>query len=397
MSQTVWKPGTIWRYGCPVPKRVHASPGIARMSNGKWRARYRAIDGRERSKVFSTKVTAERWRTTQLAAREQGNWIDPRGARITVGDLAPGWLNAKGHTRLSTQADYRELWESRLKPRWESTPVSAITVLAVEDWIAELVAAHQSPNRIRKLVMCLRQIVDRAVKDRKLAANPVTKDVALPRLPEPEPKPLGRDEFAELSERLPDEYAILAQGLVFTGMRIGEASALRVSQVVLDRRSPHILVERSLVVLPKASGGVIEGPTKGGRTRKVPLTSAGVDLFRAAIEGKSGSSLVFTNTAGGQVRARAFRAALQRASDSAGLRPVSPHDLRDTYASWAISSGANIKMLQEALGHQSATLTLDTYAKLLPDDMDRLRDGLDRAEREWAMRRDEHERTPTNA
>jgi len=49
---------------------------------------------------------------------------------------------------------------------------------------------------------------------------------------------------------------------------------------------------------------------------------------------------------------------------------LTPHDLRRTAASLAISSGANVKAVQRMLGHASAAMTLDTYADLFDDDLD---------------------------
>ncbi len=53
-----------------------------------------------------------------------------------------------------------------------------------------------------------------------------------------------------------------------------------------------------------------------------------------------------------------------------GFPTVTPHDLRHTAASLAISAGANPKAVQTMLGHASAVLTLDTYADLFPDDLE---------------------------
>lgn len=55
------------------------------------------------------------------------------------------------------------------------------------------------------------------------------------------------------------------------------------------------------------------------------------------------------------------------------------HDLRHTAASLAISSGANVKQVQNLLGHESAEMTLNTYAGLFPDDQDRLADRMAQA------------------
>jgi integrase len=58
---------------------------------------------------------------------------------------------------------------------------------------------------------------------------------------------------------------------------------------------------------------------------------------------------------------------------------ITPHDLRHTCASLAISAGANVKVLQTLLGHKTATLTLDRYGHLFPDDLGRIADALDAA------------------
>lgn len=55
------------------------------------------------------------------------------------------------------------------------------------------------------------------------------------------------------------------------------------------------------------------------------------------------------------------------------------HDLRDTAASLWIKSGANVKVVQAQLGHESATMTLDRYAALFPDDLDEMAARLESA------------------
>lgn len=58
---------------------------------------------------------------------------------------------------------------------------------------------------------------------------------------------------------------------------------------------------------------------------------------------------------------------------------VTPHDLRHTAASLAISTGTNVKLVQKMLGHASAAITLDVYADLFEDDLDSVAEALDRA------------------
>ncbi|WP_259457131.1 site-specific integrase [Microbacterium sp. AG790] len=66
-----------------------------------------------------------------------------------------------------------------------------------------------------------------------------------------------------------------------------------------------------------------------------------------------------------------FANAVQRAQTvDPSIPRLTPHDLRHTAASLAISSGANVKAVQRMLGHASAAMTLDTYADLFEDDLD---------------------------
>ena len=65
-------------------------------------------------------------------------------------------------------------------------------------------------------------------------------------------------------------------------------------------------------------------------------------------------------------------------ADAAGLEPsIRFHDLRHAFASALISAGCSVKAVQRALGHASASITLDTYGHLWPGDEDRIRQAVD--------------------
>lgn len=69
------------------------------------------------------------------------------------------------------------------------------------------------------------------------------------------------------------------------------------------------------------------------------------------------------------------------------LNRVTPHDLRHTAASLAISAGAHVTALQGMLGHASAAMTLDRYSDLFDDDLDLVAAALSRARSESAQMR----------
>ncbi len=68
-----------------------------------------------------------------------------------------------------------------------------------------------------------------------------------------------------------------------------------------------------------------------------------------------------------------------QAAEKIGEKGLTPHQLRHTCASLAIQAGANVKVLQTLLGHKTATLTLDRYGHLFPDDLDKISDAFDAA------------------
>jgi integrase len=88
--------------------------------------------------------------------------------------------------------------------------------------------------------------------------------------------------------------------------------------------------------------------------------------------------LVFTAPKGGPLRSANFRKKVWLpAVAETGLGDLVVHDLRDTAASLAISSGASIKAVQRMLGHASAAMTLDVYGGLYDEDLEDLADRLE--------------------
>jgi integrase len=79
------------------------------------------------------------------------------------------------------------------------------------------------------------------------------------------------------------------------------------------------------------------------------------------------------------VRYTAWRRAFERATGELGLEGVTSHDLRHFYASALIAGGQSVKVVQTALGHSSAAVTLRVYAHLWPGDEDRSRALIDLA------------------
>jgi integrase len=102
--------------------------------------------------------------------------------------------------------------------------------------------------------------------------------------------------------------------------------------------------------------------------------------FAVLLAGKAPDDLVFTAPEGGLLRLTNFRRRhFDQAAQSVGLEGLTPHELRHTAASLAVSAGANVKSVQRMLGHASAAMTLDVYSGLFDDDLDAVAERLDNA------------------
>jgi len=187
------------------------------------------------------------------------------------------------------------------------------------------------------------------------------------------------------------DYRTLVYVLAYGGLRWGEACALR-------RRRCDPLRSRVEVVesLAELSGHFEFGETKTYQRRWVRLPRFVSDMV--ALQLRDGvaagpEALVFTSGTGTPLRNSNFRRRVwQQALEAAGLpETVRPLDLRHTCASLLIRRGASIKAVQQQLGHSTPIVTLNVYAHLFNDDLDRLYEGLDApfSERRTASRRPE--------
>lgn len=168
---------------------------------------------------------------------------------------------------------------------------------------------------------------------------------------------------------------VLCLMLGWTGVRFGEAAALRVESVDTLRRRVRITE-----AVAEVRGSIIIGTPKTHASRSVVLPGFLAPIIGEYLANVRRSGLVFPDRAGGPLRVTNWnRRTFTPTATALGLIPpkLRVHDLRHTAASLMITSGAGVKIVQQQLGHRSATLTLDRYAHLFPDELDALSTALD--------------------
>lgn len=336
--------------------------------------RYRTPDRRTtRKRGFKTKRDAQAWADQLEVDKRQGVYIAPAAGRITLGEFSRQWLESKHKLKPSTRARYRIIVEGELAKHGR-IPLGDITRRWVREWVSDL-SVDLSPATVHKTVGVLRMVLGMAVAESRLAINPVD-GVELPTVQAVEQRFLTLEQLHALANAA-GEHGPLVYVLGACGLRFGEAAELRWKDVDLD--AFKLKVTRSVVLV---DGEFEIGPPKGGKGRTVALPSSVADLLSPGLP----ESLVFPDGQGGHMRGSNVRRRWWAdAIAKAGIYPriersgagepetvydFKLHELRHTAASLAIQSGANIKSLQNMLGHESAALTLDRYGHLYPSDVE---------------------------
>lgn len=157
--------------------------------------------------------------------------------------------------------------------------------------------------------------------------------------------------------------AALMELLWGTGLRVSEACALDLGDLDRDRYGVPMLIVRH---------------GKGGKQRQVPIVSTTDDVLSAYIavrhELHATGDALFVNAGGERLTPRSVQRMVQRWSIAGGIRQkATPHALRHSYATHLLDGGADLRAIQELLGHASLSST-QIYTKVSLDHLTRVYD-----------------------
>ncbi|PXA72378.1 tyrosine-type recombinase/integrase [Cryobacterium arcticum] len=349
----------------------------------RYRVRYRDPDRKSREKGgFERKKDAETYLAGIVVATDRGEYRDPASAKATIGDLGDIWVGNQSHLKPSSRKNLESAWRVHIKPAWGSRRLGEIRHSEVQAWATKFAANDGKPRSASVVILAygvLAGILDIAVLDRRIASNPA-RGVKMPRKVRKKRNYLTSTQVEILAKHafnISPEYATLVYLLSYTGLRWGEAIGLRVSSLDMLRR--RMQVEENAVLV---NSRIEVGTPKTHENRSVTFPKFLSEGLARACEGKSRNQLVLgkgdVHFPRPQGRGGWFDRAVKAAqAEDTDFPRVTPHDLRHTAASLAISSGANVKAVQRMLGHASAAMTLDTYADLFDDDLDAVSARLD--------------------
>jgi integrase/recombinase XerC len=226
-----------------------------------------------------------------------------------------------------------------------------IDALAVRGFVAHLSRSGLEKTSVARKLSAIRSFMTFAVRDGTIESNPA-EAIPAPRVKKPLPRTMTVDEVFHLLDRIQGQDApalrdrALLELLYAAGLRVSELVSLDLGDLDLAGLTVRVL-------------------GKGGKQRLVPFGRKAADALHAwlsastALRARGGAAdAVFLNVRGGRLTDRSVRRILNKRLNEAAIHArISPHVLRHSFATHLLGGGADLRGIQELLGHSSLSTT----------------------------------------
>ena len=329
---------------------------IRRLPSGRYQARYVGPDRQTHTApvTFTSKGDAETFLATVRADIARSTWQPPTrqpDSVATFHEYADEWLADRSRElKPRTTALYRGLLGRHLYPSLGGMQLDQISPPAVRAWHARL---DTGPTRRAHAYSLLRTILNTAVADDVIPANPCRLRGASQSRRVKDIRPATLNELAKLGEAMPERLRLIVLLAAWCGLRFGELVELRRKDV--DTKEGALRVRRAVtwvdgkpvIGTPKSDAGV--------RVVAIPphlVPAVAEHLLQHAGKGRDG--LLFTAVDGVSLLTHdMLKRPFDRARQSADRPDLRFHDLRHTGAVLAAQTGATLAELMARLGHST--------------------------------------------
>lgn len=261
---------------------------------------------------------------------------------------------------------------------FSGTELGKIRRSHIEAWVKTMDSAGLAPGTVRTRFRNVHGVLRAAVRDRLIARDPA-EGVQLPRQRRAEHAMVipPTADIGRLLEAAEDWFRPYLGLCGFAGLRLGEAAGVQLGDIDFLRRTLH--VQRQVQRGP-GRGQIVVTPPKHGSERVVYLPDELLQILAQRVQehGTVGpEQWLFwgQHTPGQPPSDGTVQTWWNRTVRDAGLkgRKLTLHCTRHYYASALIASGCDVVTVQRAMGHSSASITLNTYSHLWPTAEDRTR------------------------
>jgi len=367
------------------------SPGegsIYRRKDGRFEGAIQYLDEsgkRRRPRVYGrTRQEASR-KLDEVRLRVPSQLVRRRTRHLTVGALLERWLkeDVPARCRPTTVELYRTIVRRHLLPAFGQEACARLEPGDVEAFLSQQVINGMKPSTVRLVRAVLRAAFSWGMRLGLISRNVVSGTRQFGQ-GSSEVRPLEAADARRLLEATAaTDLGTICLLALMLGLRSGEIRGLAWEDV--DFTSGHLHVRRSL---QRVRGSLVLVPVKSDRSRRtLPMPHPVISALRkhrerqaARLDGseRPASGLAFTSRTGQPVDPRNLDRDLRRLLRSLGLQPFGLHRLRHSCAAYLISTGTDLRIVQEVLGHATIRLTADLYGHVLPRATASALDGLTR-------------------
>ena len=350
--------------------------GILQRKDGKYQARFLSICGKRKSKNFNYLQDARKWLAETKEADEKGSDLFGDMYSTTVNDWYEFWIvNIKEKTvRLNTLRNYKERYCKNIKPVIGKMVISDVKPMHCQR-VLNLMDNHYSGSTIYQCYITMCNMFNSALENELVLRNPMTKSVKLPKPIIKKNRVLTLEEQIKfLKEAKKGLYYKQFFFMLNTGVRSGEMIGLKWEDIDFDRNM--ISIRRTMDYRYATKDWRIGPPKTKSSIREIPITKANREMLldmkldygfgRTAEE--EFKDFVFLNKNGKPIKNSTYDSYLQRITKKAGIKNISMHTLRHSFATRCVEAGMKPKTLQMILGHANIGVTMNLYVHLTDEE-----------------------------
>lgn len=340
---------------------------------------------RRKKRGFRTRREAERAEALEVASRARGEYIE--ASPETIGELLDRWLTtvARHKVRATTYVGYEATIRVHLKPHLGSLRVQHLTAARVQAFYSARLDAGVGARTITLAHLRLRQALAMAEREGVVRRNVC--DLVDPPTTTPAPGQSWTEDEARRFLAVASKHALhpLWALALATGLRRGELLGLRWQDI--DLATGQLDVRQSIVILRGAP--VVAEPKTAASKRRMRLPPDVVEALRAhraawlsqqlAARTWAEGDLVFCTREGKPLNPNNLYRYYRQIIAEAGVPPIRLHDARHTHGTILVAAGVSVRAVADRLGHSRTSVTLDTYAHVLPSMQDQAAEAIDKA------------------
>ena len=277
------------------------------------------------------------------------------------------WLESVlSYCKKSTYAKYKNTLEKHILPVFGQCDIAKISVPCINEFCQnKLLVWHLSPKSVKDMLSIIKQVI-RYAANFGITNNQDFKEVVIASKKH-NIKGMTNTQVKLLSEFLLTEVSYINVGILFslyTGVRIGEICALKIGDISFDDKVVHI--DKTMQRIQNFSDTknktdiIISSPKSECSIRDIPIPQFIIDII-VKLNYADQNAYLLTGTRNKYIEPRTLENNFKKIARCCGVKDVTFHMIRHSFATMCIEAGVDIKSLSEILGHSSVNITLNRY------------------------------------